>query len=215
MVVGPLPLFLLRTVLFPHMPLSLHIFEERYRRMLEDCLEKGSSFGVVAIRQGKEAGALAVPRSVGTLARIVHVERLSDGRFNLLVTGASRFRILRQVRGNPYGAAQVTYLSEPDDELAPRLRKELTTAFAGYVKLLQGIGREGEGLPELPEEAEALSYLVAASMETSLEVQQQLLEATSIRERVALQLAVLRREADLIRRQVVPARVLAASFSQN
>ncbi|HEV1997046.1 MAG TPA: LON peptidase substrate-binding domain-containing protein, partial [Candidatus Dormibacteraeota bacterium] len=73
---GPLPLFLLRTVLFPHMPLSLHVFEERYKQMLEDCLQSGKTFGVVAIKQGEEVGGEATPCQVGTLARIVSVEKL-------------------------------------------------------------------------------------------------------------------------------------------
>jgi len=69
------------------MPMSLHVFEERYQEMMRDSLDSGTSFGVVAIRDGKEVGGEAVPRGVGTLARIVHVERLPDGRINLLITG--------------------------------------------------------------------------------------------------------------------------------
>src|SRR5258708_5388187 len=99
---SPLPLFLLRTVLFPHMPLSLIVLERRSRERIADCLEAGQPFGVVAIREGREAGGEAVPRGVGTLARIGHVERLPDGRMNLLVTGASRFRLVEEVGGKPY-----------------------------------------------------------------------------------------------------------------
>src|SRR5579859_6841485 len=106
---GPLPLFMLRTVLFPHMPMSLHVFEERYQEMMRDSLDAGTSFGVIAIRDGKEVGGEAVPRGVGTLALIVHVERLSDGRINLLITGASRFRVVRHVDGKAYAQAEVEY----------------------------------------------------------------------------------------------------------
>src|SRR3979411_1776213 len=101
---GPLPLFLLRSVLFPHMPMSLHVFEARYQEMRRDCLDAGSSFGVVAIRDGKEVGGDAVPRAVGTVARIVRVDRLPDGRMNLLLTGGSRFRVGRQGQGQASGA---------------------------------------------------------------------------------------------------------------
>src|SRR5437588_780370 len=79
-----LPLFPLNAVLFPHMPLPLHVFEPRYRQMIADCLEEGHSFGVVAIREGSETGP-TTPYDVGTLAKIVHIDRLEDGRMNLLV----------------------------------------------------------------------------------------------------------------------------------
>src|ERR1700716_550777 len=102
---GPLPLFLLRSVLFTHMPMSLHVFEERYQEMMRDCLDAGSTFGVVAILDGKEVGGNAIPRGVGTLARIAHDERLPDGRMNLLITGASRFRVVRPVGGKAYAQA--------------------------------------------------------------------------------------------------------------
>ena len=59
--VSPLAIFPLRTVLFPHMPMSLHIFEDRYRDMLNDCLEGGTSFGIVAIRDGAEGGRFGHP----------------------------------------------------------------------------------------------------------------------------------------------------------
>src|ERR1700737_2161793 len=108
--VAPLPLFLLRSVLFPHMPMSLHVFEDRYQEMMRDCLGAGSSFGVVAIREGKEVGGDAVPCAVGTLARIVHVERLSDGRMNLLITGASGFGGAAPIPGRAYAQAEGEYL---------------------------------------------------------------------------------------------------------
>ncbi|HXL19893.1 MAG TPA: LON peptidase substrate-binding domain-containing protein, partial [Streptosporangiaceae bacterium] len=76
-----LPLFPLNVVLFPHMALPLHVFEPRYRKMIGDCLEEGHSFGVVAIREGRETGP-ATPYGVGTLAKIVRIDRLDDGRMN-------------------------------------------------------------------------------------------------------------------------------------
>src|SRR5438105_7911783 len=90
-----IPLFPLSVVLFPHMPLALHIFEERYRQMMRDCRVAGTSFGVVAIREGREVGDGAVPYEVGTLAQIHECETLPDGRYKLRVEGASRFRVER------------------------------------------------------------------------------------------------------------------------
>ena len=64
------PLFPLGSVLFPHMPMSLHIFEERYKAMMRDCRRESTTFGIVAIRSGQETGGSAVPYEVGTLAQL-------------------------------------------------------------------------------------------------------------------------------------------------
>ncbi|MDQ6749098.1 MAG: LON peptidase substrate-binding domain-containing protein [Candidatus Dormibacteraeota bacterium] len=210
---GPIPLFLLRTVLFPHMPLSLHVFEERYKQMLQDCLASGQSFGVVAIQEGEEVGGNAIPCRVGTLARIVHVERLADGRVNLVITGATRFRVVRQVPGKPYLQADVEYLEEeapPDGNLTRRVKR----AFEGY---LAGLRRMAPNLASVPaiSEDEVLGYLVAAMVETPLRARQRLLEAQTPAERMEMELKILRFEADLVRRRVLPVEVPAGAFSQN
>src|SRR3979411_2313767 len=153
---GPLPLFLLRSVLFPHMPMSLHVFEDRYQEMMRDCLDAGSSFGVVAIREGQEVGGVASPRGVGTLARIVHVERLPDGRMNLLITGASRFRVVRPVLGKAYTRAEVEYLQEEAEGVPGRMLVSLRSAFEGYLGSLRRVAHGYSDVPDLPGEPEAL-----------------------------------------------------------
>src|ERR1017187_4392845 len=85
------PLFPLSTVLFPHMPMSLHIFEERYKAMMRDCRKASTTFGIVAIRSGQETGGGAIPYEVGTLAQRDEIEELPDGGGILVVVGASRF----------------------------------------------------------------------------------------------------------------------------
>jgi Lon protease-like protein len=215
LVAGPLPLFLLRTVLFPHMPMSLHVFEERYQEMMRDSLDAGTSFGVVAIRDGKEVGGDAVPRGVGTLARIVHVERLPDGRMNLLITGASRFRVGRRVDGKTYAQAEVEYLAEESEGVPDRLVATLQGTFRRYLQTLSQVARGVGDLPDLPSDPEALSYLVATTVETSIDARQQLLEASGTRERIELELRILRREEDLLRRKVVSSAPLPNSFSLN
>ena len=102
-----LPLFPLNTVLFPHMPLGLHIFEDRYRSMMRDCREQGTTFGVLAIREGAEVGGRALPYTVGTLAQLRDVEELPDGRYNLLVVGASRFHVDSFVYDRPCSVGAV------------------------------------------------------------------------------------------------------------
>jgi len=212
---GPLPLFLLRTVLFPHMPLSLQVFEERYKQLVEDCLSTGKTFGVVAIKQGEEVGGDATPCKVGTLARIQHVEKLDDGRINLIVTGASRFRVLRQVPGKPYLQADVDYLREEDPPLDGILSGRVKKAFESYIAGLRQIAPNLSAVPAIPSEDEVLGYLVAATVETPLEARQRLLEAQTPAERMEMELQILRFEADLVNRRVLPSVAPHGAFSRN
>jgi len=80
-------LFPLGLVLFPGAVIPLHIFEERYKLMINRCLESDGVFGVVLIRQGWEVGPAAEPYDVGTFARIVKTERLDGGKLNLTLAG--------------------------------------------------------------------------------------------------------------------------------
>lgn len=199
-----IPLFELGVVLFPHMPLPLHVFEERYRAMLRDCEEQGIGFGVVAIRQGHEVGGGAVAHEVGTLARIRKVERLDDGRANLLVTGATRFRVVRRIADRAYPAGEVEYLEDSAGDAAElqRLAAEVTPAFRRYAATLQQLASTGPSLEELPDDPELLSYLVAASLRVEVARKQRLLEADSAAQRLRMCLELLRREEALLDRML-------------
>ncbi len=89
-----LPLFPLHTVLFPGTPIHLHIFEDRYKQMINLCLDKHRPFGIVLIREGMEAlGPLAEPYRIGCTAHIVHIQRLEQDRMNIVAIGQERFEI--------------------------------------------------------------------------------------------------------------------------
>jgi Lon protease-like protein len=210
---GPLPLFLLRTVLFPYMPMALHVFEDRYQEMMRDCLESGTSFGVVAIREGLEVGSEARPFDIGTLARILDVEKLDNGRMNLVITGATRFRILRLLPGKSYARAEIEYLGESDADISASRRQALVTAFERYLQS-QDVASSLDP-SSLPEPNETAAYLIAATINTTLDVRQQLLEAEDVAKRVDMEIKVLRREEDLLSRRVLPAAVTPDSFSEN
>ena len=120
----PLPMFPLGTVLFPHAVLPLHIFEERYRALVETCLRGDGRFGVVLIERGYEVGGGDSRFDVGTVARIVEAARTPDGRYLLATIGTERFRIKRWLDDDPYPRAEVDVLGEPkrvaDDAAARR-----------------------------------------------------------------------------------------------
>src|SRR5687767_13844296 len=98
-----LPLFPLNTVLFPAMPLKLHIFEERYKTMINECIDNNSPFGVLLIDTGADSGGpLAKPHLIGCTAHITRVQRLPFGRMNIMAVGRERFRVNALFQNKPY-----------------------------------------------------------------------------------------------------------------
>jgi len=118
-----LPMFPLGTVLFPHMVLPLHVFEPRYRALLDDVLADGGEFGVVLISRGHEVGGGDVRTDVGTVARILRAEELDEDRWFVIAVGTRRFRVEGWLPDDPYPRAEVVDLDddpfgEHDDEVA-------------------------------------------------------------------------------------------------
>ena len=207
-----LPLFPLNVVLFPHMPLPLHIFEPRYRRMIADCLEEGHSFGVVAIREGSETGP-STPHDVGTLAKIVRIDRLEDGRMNLLVTGASRFTIVGTADDRPYLRGQIRIMPEAGDDLdaAAKLMETTAITFRQYSNLLHELVGQPPGDAEPPMEPELLSYLIAAALNLQVPEKQSLLAEPRTDTRLLLELRMLRKEIVLLKEMVAHAATAASA----
>jgi len=146
-----LPLFPLETVLCPGIALPLHVFEPRYRRLLERCLAEGSSFGVVLVREGREVGPTPASLArVGTMAEIRECRALDDGTFDILVVGTERFAISEVTAGaDGYLVAEIAALPDRvDDELlVARLADRVSRRFVDYLRLLQPAdGEESTGL---------------------------------------------------------------------
>lgn len=105
-------MFPLGTVLFPHMVLPLHVFEPRYRALLDHVLEDGGEFGVVLISRGHEVGGGDVRTDVGTVARILRAERLDEDRWFVIAVGTRRFRVEGWLPDAPYPRAEVVDLDD-------------------------------------------------------------------------------------------------------
>jgi Lon protease-like protein len=198
-----LPLFPLSTVLYPGLQLPLHIFEERYRRLVHDLTsgtEQPAAFGVIAIASGREAGQ-AQPGlyEVGCTATLRSVEALPDGRFDILTTGARRFRLHDVDPSGMYLVGQITYLDEEPGGDAPALTRAVTAGYLDYVdRLLSSAGQAPRTGLQLPTDPVVLSYLVAAAMVLDLRDKQQLLEQPDAAARLRAELALLRRERQLL-----------------
>ena len=117
----PLPMFPLGTVLFPHMPLPLHVFEERYKALVHDTLRSGREFGVVLIERGHEVGGGDTRFGVGTAAHIVAEAELPGGRWALLTRGGRRIRVTTWLPDDPYPVALVETVPEDPGEVVAEL----------------------------------------------------------------------------------------------
>lgn len=115
-----LPLFPLNTVLFPGGPLPLRIFEPRYVDMVRECMREGAPFGVVLIRVGQEAGAVASAADVGTSARIIDFNQLPDGLLGIMCSGDQRYRVEdRRVQPDGLNVGTITWLPPDREEPLP------------------------------------------------------------------------------------------------
>jgi len=203
-----LPLFPLNTVLFPGGTLPLHIFEERYKLMLGECIEQEAPFGVVLIKSGMEVGGPAEPHSIGTTARISRVQRLDDGRMNLIAVGVERFRIGSVTQSRPYMRAEVELLQDSDLELpaTPALAEEVGTLYVDYYRLALTLTGQWQQRVALPQRAAALADFVATRIESDPELKQRLLEALSVSDRLTLERELLQNATAALAEQVTAAR---------
>jgi Lon protease-like protein len=200
-----LPLFPLGTVLFPGLVLPLHIFEDRYRQLVDDLLEGAEprEFGVIAIKEGRETGADGVSAlyEIGCTATVRRFDRQEDGRFNLVTVGAHRFRVVRLGEAAPYFRAEIELLpDEAGDPAAAAVEvSAVQRSFRSYIGVLAERGGARVNIPELPDEPVLLSYLVAATAVVDLPVKQGLLAEPDAVRRLAAERALLAREIQMLR----------------
>jgi Lon protease-like protein len=169
-----IPLFPLRTVLFPGGVLPLRVFEPRYVDMIGRCMRTGTQFGVVLIRSGVEAGGPADTFDVGTLAQIVDFDQMPDGLLGITTRGTARFRILQR-RREADGLNTATVESLPS-AAAVALPEEFSM-FADMLRdALPQMGDYFKHLEAHYEDADWVSGRVVEVLPLPLQVKQDLLE---------------------------------------
>lgn len=193
-----IPLFPLQVVLFPGGVLPLHIFEPRYREMIQYCLDNDSEFGVVLMNGGEETGEPVKSYRVGTATRILDVQHLPDGRMNLITAGEYRFEILDVQDELPYLVAQVRPL---DDEFAlevepavEALALEIAALYKTYEQLSSRLIFAWQATEDSPEHPLELAYQIGTRLRVSLEERQSLLETVRLEELLAREIAILKDE---------------------
>jgi len=162
-----IPLFPLNVVLMPGTPLPLHIFEERYKQMVNECLESGEEFGMVL---ADDSGT----REVGCTASISElVERYEDGRLVILVEGSRRFKLNNILSGKPYYVGEVEYLKEEEPA------EDLSGLAQENIALLERVveaATEGSVDIEVEPPYTNLSFGIAGRIEFELDTRQEILE---------------------------------------
>jgi Lon protease-like protein len=179
---GVLPMFPLGTVLFPYAPLPLHVFEPRYRAMVADALAGDRTIGMAMLYPGWESGG-DDPRiyDVGGAGEIVESEQLEDGRYNIVLEGRFRYRVVEETPPNPYRVARVEEIASvpfPDREQERRVTRAAAALFGSVAQDLE--------LPPLPDEVsspERLASEIALRLRYTPPELQALLETDSVASR--------------------------------
>ena len=185
-----IPLFPLEVVLMPSMPLPLHIFEERYKLMIGECLEQKREFGV-AYQKGSDM------KKNGCTANIVQVlKRFDDGRLDIMTQGVNRFVIKNIYDDKPYFQAEVIYF---DDER----EKGSASLIAEGIRLLEeldvmtGTKRDYRSLSRM--DHETISFVISYNNVFSMEEKQTFLEMSSTNERITKSVESLRKAVEVMR----------------
>jgi Lon protease-like protein len=197
-----LPLFPLGTVLFPGMVLPLHVFEERYRQMVRDLLDRPEprEFGVITIRKGREVGTenLHELHEVGCVATLREVVPHPDGRFDLVAVGSRRFRLLRADQALPYHQGEVEEIADEAGGTEPETVRSVQAAFREYLNALADRAGAVIRVADIPDEPLLLSYVVAAAMIIDVPERQGLLAAPDALSRLRAERQLLTRERAML-----------------
>ena len=186
--ISELPVFPLSVVLFPGVPLPLHIFEPRYRQMLSDIRAANNLFGLSYFDVSTSDNEIPPAGTIGCVAEVTEAQSLPDGRSNILTIGLIRYRLENYVeRGDPYLVARVSFFEdeEEDANLLREASQEVAEYFSRIARAVRIINDERASLPDISDtEPQRLSFLVAAAMEVDANVKQELLELRSTSERL-------------------------------
>jgi len=185
-VINEIPIFPLpNLVFFPKTFVPLHIFEARYRKMVEDASAGKNLIGMVLLKEGWESDYFGNPRvhEIACAGKIEQTEKLADGKYNVLLYGMTRIEILRFVQDEPYRIAQVRYLKDKQFDHDTLNEAEQTQVFIDMMKsYLLEIGVENvDELVKLKHHSlEAIVNQVASMLDFSIREKQHLLEVESL-----------------------------------
>ena len=181
------PIFPLPLVLLPSELAPLHIFEERYKRMINECIDESTEFGIVWL--GDDGLA-----EIGCTARITElIERMEDGRMNIVVRGGRPFRLLRRIDGLAYPAGDIELLEDEEDASASHVEAARTS----YAEVVE---RATDERPSPDDLADMDAYGMAATIELEPALKQKLLASRSEDERLGIVEALFEKAVERLER---------------
>jgi uncharacterized protein len=201
-----LPIFPLNTVLFPGMPLKLHIFEERYKLMINRCYQSGQPFGVALIKSGQEVAGRAEPFLVGCTAVITEMEPLPGGRMNIVAVGRERFMAHGFKYDQPYLVAEVENLelSNTESTTLNTTSRSLRPWVQRYLQTLADASETKFDIQQLPDDPLQLAYLASFLLNVPIEQKQNLLNIENADEFITNLRIIYRREVTLLDAMLAP-----------
>ena len=191
-------MFPLGTPVLPHTALPLHVFEDRYRRMMHDLMGSDRTLGFVMIERGSEVGGGDVRTGVGTLARVVEARELDDGRWLMIAAGMHRLRVVEWLPDDPYPRARVEVLEAGRPAGGPE--PGMQAAIRRIAALAAELDMPGPPIDvELSADPVAAAYQALASAPVGPLDTQRILELDDEDERIAAVRSALRDAEDLLR----------------
>jgi len=184
------------------MELPLHIFEERYKDMIGECLEQDLPFGVVLIKEGLEVGAPADPERIGTSTRILRSEILGQGRMNIVTKGERRFEIDEIIQRVPHVVGRVRFLVELEGEGCAELIPQINDEYINLVKNLTALTGGYTSRVEIPEDPIELSYAIAGNLNLEPHLRQSLLVTETAATRLFDLIPLLKQGNETLREQI-------------
>jgi|TARA_Y100000780_G_scaffold123409_1_gene111102 Lon protease-like protein len=184
------------------MELPLHIFEERYKDMIGECLEQDVPFGVVLIKEGLEVGAPADPERIGTSTRILRSEILDQGRMNIVTKGERRFEIEEIIQRVPHVVGRVRFLVELEGEGCAELIPQINDEYVNLVKNLTALTGGYTSRVEIPEDPIELSYAIAGNLNLEPHLRQSLLVTETAATRLFDLVPLLKQGNETLREQI-------------
>jgi Lon protease-like protein len=182
-------MFPLGSVLLPGMVLPLHVFEDRYRSLVRDCMAGDRQFGVTLIERGSEVGGGDIRAMAGTVAQIIQADELPDGRWAMVAVGTHRVRVREWMPDDPYPRAEVEDWPDvpaTDPEAAVAAYEARVAQLRRILALAVELGAEADPMVELADDAEVGSYQIGVLSPIGALDRQRLLTAPGPQQRLDL-----------------------------
>jgi Lon protease-like protein len=182
------------------MALPLHIFEERYLSMVNECLDQNRQFGVILAEPKVGTEVPTGQHTIGTSALITHVDRLEDGHMDIVTAGLERFRILDWTRREPYAVARIEPfpLEGTQTQELVDLVKAASAYFVRYLRLAGDVLGTVIRIESAPRDASTLAYMMAIALQISNDEKQTLLSTPSLPTLLWREAVILSREEVLL-----------------